>query len=160
MEEKKDFLDELCQNMMVVMIIVATALTLLAVVFQFVSPEAKTVVSQLSYYAYGWMVFLALGPAVKRFLFMRISLLVDKYPEGIKKGLHAAYEVVLFILMVILCWFAIQNLMNSVAAGEANAAAPVIPLALAYAAPVAGYALAVVAYVVKFMNAKKGGANA
>lgn len=88
MQEKKDFLDELCQTMMVVMIVAATALTLLAFVFQFVSPDAKTVVSQLSFYAYGWMVFFALAPAVKRFMFMRISLVVDKYPENVKKGLQ------------------------------------------------------------------------
>lgn len=157
---KKDFLDELAQGMMVVMIIAATVLTLLAVVLQFVSPEAKTLVSQLSYYAYGWMVFFALGPAVKRFAFMRIALLVDKYPESVKRGLSVAYEVVLFIMMAILCWFSIQNLLNSIAAGDKNAAAPVIPLALAYAAPVVGYALGVIAYVVKFLNAKKGGAKA
>lgn len=159
MEQKKDFLDEFSQNMMTVMLIIAAILTLAAVVLQFVSAELTTFVSQLSYYAYGWMVFLALGPAVKRSAFMRISLLADKYPEGVQSGLKVFYEVVLFLMMIILWRFSISNLTASLAEGTANASAPAIPLALAYAAPVVGYGLALIAYIMKFIN-RKGGAKA
>jgi TRAP-type C4-dicarboxylate transport system permease small subunit len=159
MEEKKDFLDELAQTVMVIMIVIASVLMLLSFVLQFISPEAKTLVTQLAFYAYGWMVFCALGPCVKRGAFMRIELLTNKYPKGVQTGLKLFSEVVLFLLMVMLCVLSIQNLLNAVSTGATNASAPVIPLALAYAAPVVGYALAVIAYIRKAMGAKKGDAK-
>lgn len=157
MEQKKDYLDELAQNLMLVMIIVASVCTLLSVVFQFISEDIKTLFTQFSYYAYGWMVFLALGPAVKRAAFMRIDLVVGLYPEGVKAALKLFCDAVLFIMMVLMCWFSIQNLMDAVSTGAVNAKTPVIPLALAYIAPVLGYALGVIAYIVRFLKEKKGG---
>ena len=61
-ERKKDFPDELTQNCMAAAIIMASVLTLLGTILQFISPQAQALVTQLSYYAYGWTVFLALGP--------------------------------------------------------------------------------------------------
>lgn len=157
MEQKKDYLDELAQNLMLIMIIIASVCTLLSVVFQFISEDIKTLLTQYSYYAYGWMVFLALGPAVKRAAFMRIDLVVGRYPEGIKAALKIFCDAVLFLMMVLMCWFSIQNLMEAVSTGMVNAKAPVIPLAFAYIAPVLGYALGVIAYIVRFIEARKGG---
>lgn len=159
MEQKKDFLDELAQNLMLIMIVIASVCTLLSVVFQFISEDIKTLFMQFSYYAYGWMVFLALGPAVKRAAFMRIDMVVGLYPEGVKTFLRMFCDAVLFIMMILMCWFSIQNLLNAVSTGAVNAKTPVIPLAMAYAAPVAGYALGAVAYIVRFTQAKKGGAE-
>lgn len=157
MEQKKDYLDELAQNLTLVMIIVASVCTLLSVVFQFISEDIKTLFTQFSYYAYGWMVFLALGPAVKRAAFMRIDLMVGLYPESVKAALKLFCDAVLFIMMVLMCWFSIQNLMDAVSTGAVNAKTPAIPLALAYIAPVLGYALGVTAYVVRFLKERKGG---
>ena len=157
MEEKKDFLDELTQNFMAAAIIIASVLTLLGMVLQFISPEAQVVVTQLSYYAYGWTVFLALGPTVKRGMFMRIDLVANHYPKALQTALKVASDVILFLLMALLCVLGIQSLMSSIASGAVNASAPVIPLALAYAAPVVGYALGMIAYIVKLFGAKKGG---
>ena len=158
MDEKKDFLDELTQNCMAAAIIIASVLTLLGMVFQFISPEAQTLVTQLAYYAYGWTVFLALGPTVKRGMFMRIDLVANRYPKALQTALKVASDVVLFLLMALLCVLGIQNLFSSIASGAVNASAPVIPLALAYAAPVVGYALGMIAYMTKILTAKKGGA--
>lgn len=158
MDEKKDFLDELTQNCMAAAIIIASVLTLLGMVFQFISPEAQTLVTQLAYYAYGWTVFLALGPTVKRGMFMRIDLVANRYPKALQTVLKVASDVVLFLLMALLCVLGIQNLLSSIASGAVNASAPVIPLALAYAAPVVGYALGMIAYMTKILTAKKGGA--
>lgn len=158
MDKKKDFLDELTQNCMAAAIIIASVLTLLGMVFQFISPEAQTLVTQLAYYAYGWTVFLALGPTVKRGMFMRIDLVANRYPKALQTALKVASDVVLFLLMALLCVLGIQNLLSSIASGAVNASAPVIPLALAYAAPVVGYALGMIAYMTKILTAKKGGA--
>lgn len=157
MEEKKDFLDELTQNFMAATIIIASALTLLGMIFQFISPEAQTLVTQLAYYAYGWTVFLALGPSVKRGMFMRIDLVANHYPKALQTALKVASDVILFLLMALLCVLGIQNLLSAVASGAVNASAPVIPLALAYAAPVVGYALGMIAYLTRAFHAKKGG---
>lgn len=159
MEQKKDFLDELAQNMMLVMIIVASVCTLLSVVFQFISEDIKVLLTQFSYYAYGWMVFLAIGPSVKRAAFMRIDLMVGLYPEKVRDGLKVICDVLLFVMMVLMCWFSIRNLADSIASGAVNAKAPVIPLALAYIAPALGYGLGVIAYIVRFLETKKGGAK-
>lgn len=157
MEEKKDFLDELTQNFMAATIIIASALTLLGMICQFISPETQTLVTQLSYYAYGWTVFLALGPSVKRGMFMRIDLVANHYPKAFQTALKLASDVILFLLMALLCVLGIQNLLSAVASGAVNASAPVIPLALAYAAPVVGYALGMIAYLRRAFAAKKGG---
>lgn len=157
MEEKKDFLDELAQICMAATIIIASVLTLLGMVLQFVSPEAQTLVTQLSYYAYGWTVFLALGPTVKRSMFMRIDLVANHYPKALQTALKVISDVILFLLMVLLCVLGIQNLLSAISTGAVNASAPVIPLALAYAAPVVGYALGIIAYITRLFNAKKGG---
>ena len=157
MEQKKDFLDELAQNLMLVMIIVASVCTLLSVVFQFISTDLKVLFNQFAYYSYGWMVFLSLGPAVKRAAFMRIDLLAGQYPKGLQTALKVICDALLFIMMVLMCWFSIGNLQNAIATGAVNAKASMMPLALAYAAPVLGYALGVIAYLVRFAEAKKGG---
>lgn len=159
MEQKKDYLDEFAQNLMLIMIIAASVCTLLSVVFQFISADIKTLFMQMSYYTYGWMVFLAIGPAVKRAAFMRIDLLVGKYPKGLQATLNAACNVLLFILMVLMCWFSLQNLLDAVATGAVNAKTPILPLALAYIAPVIGYGMGGIAYIVRFAESKKVGAK-
>lgn len=160
MEQKKDFLDELSQNLMMIMIVAASVFTLLSVVFQFISADIKELMMQLSYYAYGWMVFLSLGPAVKRMAFMKIELLVDKYPAGIRSALKLLCSLLLFLMMALMCWFSIGNFLGAVTEGTLNAKVPFIPLALAYAAPAVGYTLGTIAYIVKFVQAKKGGNEA
>lgn len=160
MEQKKDFMDELAQNLMLVMIIVASVCTLLSVVLQFISVELNTLFTQFAYYAYGWMVFLAIGPAVKRSAFMRIDLLVGLYPKNLQTALKVICDIILFAMMVLMCWFSIKNLQDAISTGAVNAKTPLLPLALAYIAPVLGYALGIIAYLVKFLDTKKGGETA
>ena len=89
---------------------------------------------------------------------MRSDLVANRYPKALQTALKVASDVVLFLLMALLCVLGIQNLLSSIASGAVNASAPVIPLALAYAAPVVGYALGMIAYMTKILTAKKGGA--
>lgn len=159
MEEKKDFLDELEQNLLTVMIVAATIFTLLTFVCQFFSPAAVALCKQLSFYTYGWMVFLALGPAVKRGAFMRIDLLVNKYPESARNALKVVTEVIMVVLICELCVFSWLNLMNLGTLTSSFAPVdPTVPLAVAYAAPAVGYTLAVVGYIRKYLL--KGGSKA
>ncbi len=157
MDQKKDFLDELEQTLMVIMIVVATICTMITFVCQFFSADAVAFFKQLSFYTYGWMVFLSLAPAVKRGAFMRIEMLVNKYPTGVRNFLKTVLtEIIMVILMLGLCIFSWYNVLHL---GELNPSfAPVctsIPLAVAYFAPAVGYTLAMIAYVCKYFV--KGG---
>lgn len=58
MNQKKDFLDELEQTLMLIMIVAATVLTLISFIAQFIAPDSVNLFKQLSFYTYGWMVFL------------------------------------------------------------------------------------------------------
>lgn len=156
MEPKKDFLDDLAQKVMLAAIVIAFACTLLSFVFQFINKDTATLFTQLSFYAYGWMVFVALGPAVKRGMFMKVELISGKYPEATKKTLALICNVIMFILIAVLFVFSCTNFVNVLASGTMNEKAPVIPVALAYLASVLGYGLGVVAFVVRALAAKGG----
>lgn len=157
-EGKKDFLDELAQNLMLVALVIAALCSLCGFVFQFFSESTQTLFTQLSYYAYGWMVFLALGPTVKRAAFMKVDVLVNSlYPERVKKVLNVICEVIMFILIAILFVYSVSNLVTAIAEGSVNETAPVIPLAVIYLASVVGYGLAVINYIIRVV---KGGNKA
>ena len=154
MNQKKDFLDELEQTLMLIMIVAATVLTLISFIAQFIAPDSVNLFKQLSFYTYGWMVFLALGPCVKRSAFMRIELLSGKYPQN---GLKMLGEILMFVMMIVMCVLSYRLTANTLASGASNAVAPGIPLVLAYAAPAVGYTLGVIAYIYKFATSGKGG---
>lgn len=154
--EKKDYLDELAQTVMLIALLIAGACTLLAFVFQFISSETAVLFTQISFYAYGWMVFVALSPSVKRSGFMKIDILTSAlYPESVQKVLNLLCEIIMFVLIAVMFVFSATNFMTVLSEHTANAAAPVIPLALAYLASVVGYGLGVVAYIVRVLTGKE-----
>jgi len=157
--EKKDFLDVLAQNVMLAALVIAAACTLLSFIFQFISQETKTLFAQLSFYAYGWMVFVALGPSMKRRSFMKIDLIVSQYPEGARKALAVVCDLVMFLLIAVMFVFSVLNLGQAFSEHTMNAAAPVIPLALAYLASVIGYGLGVAAWLMRILTNKGGEAK-
>lgn len=156
MDQKKDFLDELEQTLMGIMIVAATVCTLVTFICQFFSADAVALFKQLSFYTYGWMVFLALGPAVKRGAFMRIDMLVNTYPDGLRKALKVITEIIMIVLILELCIFSWINVLNlSAVTPSYTPASTAVPLAVAYFAPAVGYTLAIVAYIFKYLL--KGG---
>lgn len=157
MEKTKDHLDHLTQHFMVAAILIAAALTLLGMVLQFISPQAQALVTQLSYYAYGWAVFLSLGPTIKRRVFLRIDLVACRYPKPLQAALKLAGDGILLLLMALLCVLSIRDLLSSISSGAVSPSAPVIPLALAYAAPVVGYALGMAASIRNILTGKTEG---
>lgn len=157
MEQKKDFLDELEQTLMMIMIVAATVCTMITFACQFFSAEAVALFKQLSFYAYGWMVFLALGPAVKRGAFMRIDMLANKYPQGVKNALKILTEGIMVVLMLELCVFSWYNVMHLAELTPSfKPACAAVPLAVAYFAPAVGYTLAMLAYMKKYLVKGEG----
>lgn len=157
MNQKKDFLDELEQTLMMIMIVAATVCTMITFVCQFFSADAVAFFKQLSFYTYGWMVFLSLAPAVKRGAFMRIEMVANAYPESVRNFLkNVLTEIIMVVLMLVLCVFSWYNILHL--GDVVPSFKPVcesIPLAVAYFAPAVGYTLAMVAYVCKHLV--KGG---
>ena len=153
MNQKKDFLNGLETNLMMIMILIASVLTLGTFLFQFFAPGLVEVTRQLSFYAYGWTVFLGLAPAVKKGAFLKVDILVAKYPEGLRKAINILCQLILFILMAALCYYSFRLTVRAVAGGQQNAAAA-IPLAVIYAAPVLGYFLGALEFVRKRLERK------
>lgn len=154
-DKKKDFLDELAQTVMLIALVIAGLCTLLSFIFQFISKDTATLFTQLSFYAYGWMVFVALGPSVKRMSFMRIDLVVNMYPQAVQKALKIFSEVVMFVLIAVMFFFSTKNFISAAAEHAVNATVPVIPLAAAYLASVVGYGLGVIAYIMRLIRGKE-----
>lgn len=157
MEQKKDFMDELAQTVMLIALIIAAVCTLLSFIFQFISQETTDLFTQVSFYTYGWMVFVALGPSVKRSGFMKIDIITSAlYPQSVQKALSLLGEVIMFVLIAIMFVFSITNFTTALSEHTMNAAAPVIPVALAYLASVVGYGLGVLAYIMRVLKGKEG----
>lgn len=157
MQQKKDFLDELAQTVMLAALVIAGLCTLLSFIFQFISEETTSLFTQISYYAYGWMVFVALGPSVKRSAFMKIDLLTSAlYPESVQKTLRVLGEAIMFVLIAVMFVFSMTNFITALSEHTMNAAAPVLPVAIAYLASVLGYGLGVIAYIMRVLSGKEG----
>ena len=123
MEKTNDRLDHLTQHFMVAAILTAAALTLLGMVLQFIFPQAQALVTQLSYYAYGWAVFLSLGPTIKRRMFLRIDLVACRYPKPLQAALRLAGDGILLLLMALLCVLSIRDLLSSISSGAVSPSA-------------------------------------
>ena len=155
MEEKKGFLDNLEEYLLVFLIGVITLLVLVSFVLQFVNKDAVAGVNQLSFYAYTWLVFLGVAVAVKRNSHMRIDILFSAYPEGIKKAISALIEVLMAIFCIVLAVLSVQRLMQVAAEGAVNEVIA-IPLTVLYLAPAVGFLLSVVRFFQRLLQGRKG----
>lgn len=158
MEQKQDALEIVCRKGALIAILAAIVLTMLTFICQFIAKDTVNLFKQLSFYAYGWMVYFAIAPMVKNNMFMKIELITNKYSEGAQKTVRVISDIIMIILMVIMCIASIQLAGVTASSGAMNANAP-IPLILAYAAPAVGYVLGLIAWAVKIAG-KKGGEKA
>lgn len=159
-KEKKDFINDTAKALMLAMILCSSVCTFVSVFAQFISEDAQTLLNQLSYYFYGWTVFFALGPAVKRNAFMRIDLICKRYPQSLQRILKCVCDCLFFLLLAFMLIYSVQNFAQALADGARNEKASAIPLAAAYAAPIVGYVLSLIAYIRRAFDARKGGAAA
>jgi TRAP-type C4-dicarboxylate transport system permease small subunit len=158
MEQNNDVLDLVCRRGVLIAVLAAIVLTALTFICQFFSADAVNLFKQLSFYAYGWMVYLSLAPMVKRGAFMKIELITGKYSDGARKAVQWISDAIMILLMVVMCIASFQLAGVTLAEGGMNKNAP-IPLILAYAAPAAGYILGLVAWAFR-LSGKKGGDKA
>ncbi len=154
MEEKKGLWANLEENLAVILMAVVTVLTLAGFVLDFVaSDEAVAAVQQLSFYVYAWMVFLGIAVAVKRSSFMRIDILYNAYPDGVRKAVAVLIEAAVAVFCVALAILSFQRLFQVAQSGQVGTVVA-IPMSLIYAAPAVGSLLSVVRFVERLARGK------
>lgn len=136
--------------------LVSVLLTLASFVMKPFSPVSSGILTKLSYYAYAWLCCISVSQCVRRNKHLQISLFEDRFPASLNKVLGIFSELIGFV--VVLCVFigSFMLLTNALSTGATEAGTP-IPLALGYFAPILGYGMALVRYVMKVV---KGGAQA
>lgn len=142
----KNLWKNLEENVMLVFILVMTALTLIGWVMKFIAKDSVAGINLLAQYAYAWVTMLAFGYSAKTHLFMKLDVITAHYPEKVKKTLDFVMDLVCFACCVALLVLGIQAFGKVLASGELNDKIAV-PVAIVYAAPVAGFGLAVIRYL-------------
>lgn len=134
------------ENVMLVFILVMTVLTLVGWVMKFIAKDSVAGINMLAQYAYAWVTMLAFGYSAKTHLFMKLDVITAHYPEKVQKTLNLVMDVICFLCCAALLVLGVQALGRVLASGELNDKIAV-PLAVVYAAPVAGFGLAVIRYL-------------
>ena len=158
MENKKPgFLDELEENIMLIPMGISLLLILVSFVMQlFASPEAIAAVQQVSYYAYAWVASIALALCARRNRHMRIPVLEVKMSESTKKVIYVFHDVLGLVVLVVMLIFSLRLVGQVIAEGTMDSKVEGLPIVIAYAATVVGYAAACVRTVLR-MAKKEGG---
>ena len=178
--ERKGFFDSLAQFVMLLSLIIAIVCTLGSFVCHFISPESKNLFLQLSFCAYGWMVFISVGPSALRSAFMKVDVLVNVlFPENVRKKLALICEILMAALVIAMFYFSLKVFQQTLAGGDKFAVAfditekikrfgapggpaldafaanaPRIPMWSAYLAAVIGFGLGIISYIIRVF---KGG---
>ncbi len=147
MEEKKGLWANLEEYLAVILMAVVTLLTLVGFVLDFVASDAAVAaVQQLSFYVYAWIVFLGVAVAVKRNSHMRIDILFNAYPDGVRKALNVLIAILMAVFCVVLTVLSFQRLFQVAGSGQVDSVIA-FPMAVVYAAPAVGFLLSCVRFV-------------
>ena len=153
MEKKKGIWDNLEEYLLVAIIALITLLVLVSFVLQLAAPDQVAGITQLSFYAYTWLVFLGVAVAIKNNSHMRIDIIYAQYPESVQKAISLFIEILMAIFCVVLAFLSVQRAIQVVQAGELNAVIAV-PVSVLYLAPAVGFVLSVVRYIERLIKKK------
>ena len=143
MSEKKPILAGLEENLVLIPVGISLLLVLVSFVMQFFAPEeAVAAVQQASFYAYAWVFSLSLAMCARDNKHLRVPVLEDKLSENAKHIEFIIHDILGLIVLIVMLVVSVQILGQTIADGVMDEKAPMLPLWIAYAAPVAGYALA------------------
>ena len=143
MNEKKSLWDSLEENLILIPVALSLLLVLVSFVMQFfASPEAITAVQQVSFYAYAWVFSLSLAICARENRHLRVPVLEDKLSENAKKVERVIHDILGLIVLFVMLVATLGLVRNTAAAGLMDEKAPGLPMVIAYAAPMVGYALA------------------
>ena len=157
--EKKNALGGIEEKLILCAATIAIVLTIVSVVMKLLKMDTIWI-NNLSYFIYGWAVCLGAAVAAKTGAFMAIDIISAKYPESTKLVLKKAGEVVMTLIWLFLVVFSCKNAIDHISEvakivpnpGKPDFIVDGPPLAIAYFAPVVGYAFAFVRSIQRLMG--------
>lgn len=156
MEKNSGLWGELEENIMLIPLILSIVLTLIGFLLGIAgNKEATTLFNQLSYYCYSWLCCLGIGCCVHNNRYLRINLFGNIFPDSLKKAIGIFNEILGMVLLVALfvgSFFLVRQAMTT---GAMDSKIPTLPLAVAYFAPLVGFALGIVRNVQRLMKGGK-----
>ena len=143
---------------MLVPLALAILLTMIGFVLQFGGEAAKekaVLLNQLSYYAYTWVCCIGIGSSVKNHKYLSVTLFASKYPPLIQKFWKIVNEI-LGLVVISVMFFGSFLVLRTVLLENATAkTVPGLPLAIAYLAPVVGYAIGFLRTIQRLVKGEK-----
>ena len=103
--------------------------------------------------AYAWIVFLAIAYSAKKGLFMKLDVISSHYSEKTRNALDLLMNVILFLACLFFFVLGIRQLQEMIAAGEVYKETG-IPMGVIYLAPIVGYGLALLRFIVQALGKK------
>ena len=149
----KNLWKNLEENVMLVFILVMTALTLIGWVMKFIAKDSVAGINLLAQYAYAWVTMLAFGYSAKTHLFMKLDVISSHYSEKTRNALDLLMNVILFLVCLFFFVLGIRQLQEMIAAGEVYKETG-IPMGVIYLAPIVGYGLALLRFIVQALGKK------
>lgn len=101
---------------------------------------------EFSRYCYIWTVFLSLGYTIQRGNMLRVSVVMDLLPKGLRKSVEVIMNLIMLIIFVVLFRYSIVYTGKIKATGQFSPAMH-IPMWIMYMSTVIGFGLAVIRMV-------------
>ncbi len=101
---------------------------------------------EFSRYCYIWTVFLSLGYTIQRGNMLRVSVVMDLLPKGLRKSVEVIMNLIMLIIFVVLFRYSIVYTGKVKATGQFSPAMH-IPMWIMYMSTVIGFGLAVIRMV-------------
>ena len=149
----KDFWNKLEENLIVVFMALVTLLILAGWICKYVAPDSVKAMNQMAMIAYAWIVFLAIAYSAKKGLFMKLDVISSHYSEKTRNALDLLMNVILFLACLFFFVLGIRRLQEMIAAGEVYKETG-IPMGVIYLAPIVGYGLALLRFIVQALGKK------
>ncbi|MCD8010163.1 MAG: TRAP transporter small permease subunit [Lachnospiraceae bacterium] len=152
-EEKKGFLANLEEYLMLIPLAIACVFTLLGFILQFINADTASVLNQYSYYAYTWIAALAFSYCAREGTHLSVNFVENKYPESIRNAWKLFNEIIGLIISIAI--FIGSFMVISSAMGATGEEAVTLPLMITYFAPLVGFGLGTVRTVQHFIAERR-----
>lgn len=144
MKERKGFWGSLEENLITVLLVIATLVVGLQAILKYAAPTAAGITNEISAYIYCYVAFIGLGYSVKYGADMGVKLFAKLLDGPMKGAFQALYKVCYVIVYGIMLVAAFQAV---AAVGPELSPVAGIPMPVIYTSAIIGFALALVRLV-------------
>jgi len=146
-EEKMKVLKWIEENLeeflMCILLVAMACIMIVQIICRFVFSNSLGWSEELTRYLFVWSTFLSISYCIRKNLSIRIDLIVEALPGGLKKAFYIAVDLVVLVTYAYLVQPSFKYLNNTITNGQVSTAMQ-IPMAVIYAAPCVGFVLAVI----------------